>query len=113
MKRLMQVFILLFLLLFTFQRIADNERVCGGIGISENDCVFSVHSISSHDEDHDTETHVCVNCPCNYTLISYSSLYLNQIYTQISISYTIPTFFTAVNFDYLSNLIRPPRVFLV
>lgn len=113
MKRLMQVFVLFFLFLFAFQRIMDNECVCGGIGTSENDCVFSVHSISGHAEEHEDEEHVCVNCPCNYTLIYYSNFYLNQIYTQISISYTVPTFFTAVNFDYLSNLIRPPRVFFV
>jgi hypothetical protein len=87
----------------------DNECICGGIGTSENDCMFSNHSISGHPDDHETETHVCLNCPCNYTLISYTNLYLNKIYTQVSISYTIFTFFNAVNFDYLSSLIRPPR----
>lgn len=109
MKSLLKVFIFSFLLIFSFQRIIDNECVCGGIGVSENDCVFSIHSESSSAQDHSKE-HVCVNCPCNYILISYSNLYLNKIYTQITISYVILPFFTAVNFDYLLNLIRPPRI---
>ena len=85
----------------------DNECICGGIGVNENDCMFSAQSSSEHDTDHEKENHICVNCPCNYILISYSNLYLNQIYSQITISYTVPTSFTAVNFDYLQNLIRP------
>ena len=109
MKSLFKVFIFSFLLIFGFQRIIDNECICGGIGVSENDCVFSIHSESSDSGEHAKE-HICVNCPCNYILISYSIFYLNKIYTQITISYIVSPLFTAVNFDYLLNLIRPPRI---
>ncbi len=112
MKSIFKVFVISFLLIFGFQRIIDNECICGGIGISENDCVFSIHSETSDSKDH-TEEHVCINCPCNYILISYSNLYLNKIYTQKTISYIVLPIFTAVNFDYLLNLIRPPRILFV
>lgn len=106
MKILFRFFILSFLFLFSFQRIIDNERICGGIGTYEENCIFSTHSNLDTDPN---DNHVCVNCPCNYTLISYSNLYLTKIYTQVSISYIISTFFSAVNYDYPLNIIRPPR----
>ncbi len=109
MKSIFYIFLFSFIILFSFQRIIDNECICGGIGVSENDCMFSSHSISGHEGEHENETHVCVSCPCNYTLISYSNLYLGKIYTHITISYIVSPLFAAVNFDYLLNLIRPPR----
>ncbi len=107
MKSIFYIFLLSFIILFSFQRIIDNECICGGIGVSENDCIFSNHSETSDNSEHD---HVCINCPCNYILISYSNLYLSKIYTHITISYIVSPLFTAINFDYLLNLIRPPRI---
>lgn len=112
MKSLLRLFLFAFLLLFSSQRIIDNECICGGIGVSEDNCVFA--SIPhSNQEDHHDDKHVCTNCPCNYILISYSNLYLNTIFTHNTMSYIVSPLFTAVNFDYLVNLIRPPRSSLI
>ena len=110
------VFVIIFCLNFTAQKIVDNEAICGMLGSVESTCQYSFldHSFgieTGHDieEEGDHKDHVCLSCPCNLQLVV--SWDLNLYPVLISLNKVYLSFPTLVFLEYSTTegYFRPPR----
>ncbi|EQA44671.1 hypothetical protein LEP1GSC050_4018 [Leptospira broomii serovar Hurstbridge str. 5399] len=104
-KLLLKVFVLLFIANFGYQKIVDNEAVCGALGVAEEHCPYAEHT-PGHDE---KSNHVCINCPCNLTLFVSWDLYVARIYSRLSVLYYPSSKPVVLAFEQSIRLFRPPR----
>lgn len=106
LKLFLKAFVILFIANFGYQKIVDNEAVCGALGIAEEHCPYATHIPGHTTEDSD---HVCIDCPCNLTLFVSWDLYVARVYSRLSVLFYTSPMPVVLAYELPIRLFRPPR----